>query len=88
MKNSSNINKSKKIGIIVYARMSSKRFPGKVLNTIINNQNLLEIIIESLKKNKNYKNIIISTSKNKIDDKIENFCNRINKGKSKTKSKK
>ena len=74
MKSSSNINKSKKIGIIVYARMSSKRFPGKVLNTIINNQNLLEIIIESLKKNKNYKNIIIATSKNKIDDKIENFC--------------
>ena len=33
--------------------MSSKRYPGKVLEKIYNDQNILEIIINNLKK-KNY----------------------------------
>ncbi len=70
----SNIKKSKKIGIIVFARMSSKRLPGKILKNIIDNKSLLQIIIDNLKNNKTYNNIIIATSKNKIDDKVQKFC--------------
>ena len=40
----------KKIGFIIFARMSSKRYPGKVLEKIYNDQNILEIIINNLKK--------------------------------------
>ena len=39
--------KSKKIGLILYARMSSRRFPGKVLEKIYNNQTTCEIIINN-----------------------------------------
>ena len=40
-----NIIKERKIGLIIYARMSSKRFPGKVLKKIYNNLSVCEIII-------------------------------------------
>lgn len=65
---------SKKIGFIIFARMSSKRYPGKVLEKIYNNQNILEIIINNLKKKKLHSRIIVATSKKKIDRKIVNFC--------------
>ena len=66
--------KSKKVGLIIYARMSSKRFPGKVLKKINNNQSICEIIINKLEKIGLKSKIVIATSKNKNDKKIVNFC--------------
>ena len=64
----------KKIGFIIFARMSSKRYPGKVLEKIYNDQNILEIIINNLKKKKLHSRIIVAIFKKKIDRKIVNFC--------------
>ena len=62
-----------KIGILIFARINSKRFPGKVLKNIIFNKNLLEIIFLRLKKFSNLQ-IVICTSFSKNDDKIVRFC--------------
>lgn len=66
--------KTKKIGLIIFARMQSKRFPGKVLFNLYNNKSSLKLIFDNLKKNKRKLNIIVATSKNKSDKKIVNFC--------------
>ena len=68
-----------KIGLLIYARSSSKRFPNKVLKKIYLNKCLLEIIILRLKKYLNYK-IFVCTSKLKSDDRIVNICkkNKVN----------
>ena len=66
--------KSKKIGLIIYARMSSKRFPGKVLKKFYLNQNILDLIVYNLKKFKLTSNIVIATSREKSDSKIISFC--------------
>ena len=63
----------KKIGILIFARMNSKRFPGKVLKKIIFNKNLLEIIFLRLKKFSKL-TIVVCTSLSKNDDKIIKFC--------------
>jgi len=63
----------KNIGILIFARVSSRRFPGKVLKNIIFNKNLLEIVFLRLKKNFNLK-IIICTSVTKKDEQIIKFC--------------
>ena len=65
----------KKIGIIIYARTSSKRFPKKVLK-IINKKTLLEIIYSRIKKRSKKIPVIINTSKSKSDDQIIDFCKR------------
>ena len=62
-----------KIGIIIYARTSSKRFPSKVLK-IINKRTLLEIIYFRIKKKSKKIPVIINTSKSRSDDKIIDFC--------------
>ena len=64
-----------KIGIIIYARTSSKRFPKKVLR-IINKKTLLEIIYARIKKRSKKIPVIINTSKSKSDDQIIDFCKR------------
>ena len=67
---------NKKIGIILYARTSSKRFPNKIFKKIIGLK-IIEIILKRLKKInlKKYNcEIIVNTSINKSDDKIVNFC--------------
>ena len=67
---------NKKIGIIVYARMSSKRLPSKIFQKIAG-INLIDLVINRLKKikinKKNYE-IIINTSLNKKDNKIQSYC--------------
>ena len=40
----------KKIGIIIFARTSSKRFPKKVISLINRKKTLLEIIYDRVKK--------------------------------------
>lgn len=67
---------NKKIGIILYARTSSQRFPNKIFKKIIGLK-MIEIILKRVKKInlKKYNcEIIINTSVNKSDDKIINFC--------------
>ena len=62
-----------KLGIIIFARYSSKRLRGKVLKKI-NNISILEIILNRLFKVSKGIPIIIATSSNSSDDKIINFC--------------
>ena len=45
----------KKMGIIIYARMTSKRFPNKVLATLNNRVTLLELVHNRIRRN--FKNI-------------------------------
>ena len=65
----------KKIGIIIFARASSKRLPKKVLK-IINRKTLLEIIYLRIKKTSKRIPVIINTSKSRSEDEIVNFCKR------------
>ena len=67
----------KKIGFLLFARMSSKRLPGKVLKKI-KNTTLIELIIKRIQKKFQNISIIINTSTNKSDDPIENFCQKKN----------
>lgn len=65
---------NKKIGLIVYARTGSKRFPNKVITNIYQNKKLLEIILEKLKASKFNENIIVATTNKKRDKKIISIC--------------
>ena len=64
------------IGIIIQARMSSKRLPGKVLKKI-NGKPVLEIMLNRLEKIKNKFKIIVATSYTKEDEKIVQLCKRL-----------
>ena len=66
-----------KIDIIVQARYSSYRFPGKILKKI-DSKTLFEILIMRLKKIKNINNIIVACSNNPNDIKIINLCKKMN----------
>ena len=63
----------KKIGIILLARYSSKRLPGKSLMEI-NGKKLIENINDNIKDNYPNLSLIVATSTDKTDDKIETFC--------------
>ena len=54
----------KKFIILIYARMNSKRLPGKILKKVFKNKTLLEVVYERVNKDLNY-SIVINTSKNK-----------------------
>jgi spore coat polysaccharide biosynthesis protein SpsF len=58
-----------KIAIIVEARMTSTRLPGKVLLKV-KGKSMLEHLITRLKKVRKVNEIIIATTNNKLDDKI------------------
>lgn len=60
-------------GIIIQARVGSKRFPKKILEKI-GNKNVLEHVITRVKKTKFKKKIIIATTKNKIDRKLKKIA--------------
>ena len=62
-----------KLGIIIFARSSSKRLPNKVLKEICG-QPLLKLIILRVKKSSRKYPIIVNTSSHKSDDKIMKFC--------------
>lgn len=63
----------------IEARMNSSRLPGKVLKKI-NNTTVLEILFKRIKRCKKINNIVLSTTRQKIDDRIIKICknNRIN----------
>ncbi len=59
----------KKIPILIFARMSSKRLKGKMLMKI-GKKSLIFHIIDRVKKIRNGKNIILATSNKKSDDNL------------------
>ncbi|MBD2544982.1 cytidylyltransferase domain-containing protein [Planktothricoides raciborskii] len=62
-----------KIVIIVQARMTSTRLPGKVLKQVLGKP-LLEYQIERLQRVKLADEIVIATTKNQTDDPIVDLC--------------
>ena len=62
----------KKIVAIVEARLNSKRLPNKVLKKI-RGKEILKIILERLKYSKKIDSIVVAITKNKKDNKLENF---------------
>jgi len=62
--------------IIVQARMTSTRLPGKVLKMVLN-KSLLEYQIERLKRIKIADVIVIATTTNDTDQPIVDLCNRL-----------
>lgn len=58
---------------IVQARMSSTRLPGKVMKTILG-KTVLELQLERMSRSNLCGKIIVATSTNYNDDKIEEFC--------------
>ena len=65
------------IGIIVQARMSSTRLPGKILKPFYGSKTLLETLLDTLHDIDNIP-VIVATSLNPNDDQLYNFL--INKG--------
>tara|TARA_B100000965_G_scaffold320434_1_gene281485 strand:+ start:34 stop:783 length:750 start_codon:yes stop_codon:yes gene_type:complete len=59
------------IAAIIQGRLGSKRFPNKILKKINHKETVLDYIVERISKSKKINKIIIATTKNKIDDKIE-----------------
>ncbi len=57
---------------LVQARSSSKRFPKKIL-VKVGNKTIIERVISRVKKSKKISKIIVTTSKNKTDDKLVKF---------------
>ncbi|HVN96943.1 MAG TPA: NTP transferase domain-containing protein [Syntrophorhabdaceae bacterium] len=62
-----------KIGAIIQARMSSKRFPGKVLYEV-KGKPLIQYIIESLQQCRAVNEMVVATSSDESDTPIEIFC--------------
>lgn len=60
------------IGIIIQARMGSTRLPGKVLKPFYQGKTLIEILLDNLHKLECGK-VIIATSDNENNDKLEKF---------------
>lgn len=65
-----------KIIIIIQARMTSTRLPGKVLKTVLE-KSLLEYQIERLRRVIFADDIIVATTTNNTDDPIVDLCNRL-----------
>lgn len=61
------------IPVIIQARMSSIRLPGKVLRKV-NGKPIIEYLISRLQKSNNLKKIIIATSTSTEDDPIVDYC--------------
>ncbi len=61
----------KQTGIIIQARQGSTRLPGKILKDFYDGQNILEILINKLKKSHKNLPLILATTQNKEDDAIE-----------------
>lgn len=60
-------------GVIIQARMSSERFPGKVLYEVAGKP-LLEYLLERLEHCRHCDMVVVATSMEESDDDIERFC--------------
>ena len=61
-----------KVAVIIEARMTSSRLPGKVLKTV-DGKPMLKFLIDRLRTIKSIDEIIIATTINKEDDPIVKF---------------
>jgi len=61
------------IGAIVQARMSSRRYPGKVLHEI-DGKPVLQYLLERLDQSQSISHVIVATSTDTSDDPVEDFC--------------
>lgn len=64
-----------KIGTIIQVRMSSKRFPGKVLHEIAGKP-LLKYLLERLEHGERLDEIVVATSVDDSDNPLAEFCRR------------
>ena len=62
--------------VIVQARMSSKRLPGKVLMNCFDRP-ILKWVIDRVRNCSNEIEVVISTSNHESDDVIEEYCKNI-----------
>lgn len=62
------------IGIVVQARLGSTRLPGKMMLPFFQNKGILELLIDKLQKKYKEYPIIIATSLNQKDNKIESLA--------------
>ena len=67
----------KKISCIVQARVNSKRLPGKILMPVFG-KSLLQHLLERLKKLKTIDDLIVATTKHKLDDQTAKIAKLIN----------
>jgi spore coat polysaccharide biosynthesis protein SpsF len=70
------VNRVLKIGIIVFARASSKRLPGKALIELSNKRKLIEIVLSNLANNEGIE-IVLATSDEKSDDELAMYVSRL-----------
>lgn len=65
------------VGIVIQARMTSTRLPGKVLTPVYGEIGMLELLLRRLHSNRRLHNyrIIVATTVNKTDDPITDLCN-------------
>jgi len=68
---------SDQFGIILQARVSSTRLPGKVLLPFYNGSPLLAILLNKIRDADIDAKIIVATSLNPADDQIEEFCRNV-----------
>ncbi|MDP2709090.1 MAG: glycosyltransferase family protein [bacterium] len=70
-------NENMKVGIIIQARMSSTRLPGKVLMRLAGKE-VLWHVVERCRKSLMAREVIVATSTDSSDDLIYNYC-RVNR---------
>jgi spore coat polysaccharide biosynthesis protein SpsF (cytidylyltransferase family) len=63
---------TKKVYVLIQARMDSKRLPGKVLKKI-KGKTLIEILLDRLRKSKRPDKLIVLTSTSQSDDVLANY---------------
>lgn len=63
-----------KIPVIIAARMGSSRLPGKSLKLFLDGRSMLDVIIERIRSSQVTGEIVIATSTNQEDDKLEQFA--------------
>ena len=59
------------IGCIIQARMGSTRLPGKVLEKLDSEKTMLEYVLQQISHSKKIEKIVVATTTNHEDDKIE-----------------
>ena len=62
------------LGIVIQARLGSKRLHNKILLPFYKSKGVLELVIENLLENFNNLPIIVATTNSSCDDKIITLC--------------
>lgn len=66
-----------KLGIVIQARVNSSRFPRKVLHNFYDAKNLLDIIVNKIKKVGYLTETVVATTSNPLDDELVEYCSKI-----------